>query len=49
MLKLLQKLEELFDGTLGTCKTDPANFELKRELESNMIANIFSTKGKQGS
>ena len=23
LLKLLQNIEELFDGTLGTCKTDP--------------------------
>ena len=24
--KLLEKLEELFDGTLGTWKTDPVDF-----------------------
>ena len=29
LLKLLQKLEELFDGTLGTWETDPVDFELK--------------------
>ena len=29
LLKLLQKLEELFDGTLGTWKTDPVDFKLK--------------------
>ena len=29
LLKLLQKSEELFDGTLGTCKRDPLYFELK--------------------
>ena len=29
LLKLLQKSEEFFDGTLGTYKTDPVNFELK--------------------
>ena len=28
-LKLLQKSEELFDGTLGTWKTHPSYFELK--------------------
>jgi hypothetical protein len=28
-LKLLQKFEELFDGSLGTWKTDPINLELK--------------------
>ena len=26
LLKLLQKSEELFDGTLGTWKTDPVDF-----------------------
>ena len=26
ILKLLQKIEYLFDGTLGTCKTDPVDF-----------------------
>ena len=30
LLKLLQKFEELFDGTLGTWKTDPVDFKLKR-------------------
>ena len=28
-LELLQKPEELFNGTLGTRKTDPVHFELK--------------------
>ena len=28
-IKLLQTFEELFDGTLGTWKTDPVDFELK--------------------
>ena len=27
--KLLHKSEEFFDGTLGTRKTDPVDFELK--------------------
>ena len=27
--KLLQKIEELFDGTFGTRKTDPVDYELK--------------------
>ena len=26
LLKLLQKFEELLDGTLGTCKTYPVDF-----------------------
>ena len=29
MLKLLHKFEDLFNGTLGTWKTDSVNFELK--------------------
>ena len=29
LLKLLQKLEELFGGRFGTWKTDPVYFELK--------------------
>ena len=31
-LKLLQKFEELLDGTLGTWKTDPVDFELKEDM-----------------
>ena len=31
LLKLLQKFGELFDGTLGTWKTDPLDFELKED------------------
>ena len=30
-LKRLPKSEELFDGTLGTWKIDPVNFELKED------------------
>ena len=33
-LKLLQKFEELFDGTLGTHKTDPVEFEAKEDAET---------------
>ena len=29
LLKLLQKFEEFFDGTLGTWKTDAVDFKLK--------------------
>ena len=29
LLKLLEKFEELFNGTLGTWKTDPVDFEKK--------------------
>ena len=34
LLKLLQKFEEFFDGTLGTSKTDPVDFELKYYMKS---------------
>ena len=33
LLKLLQISEELFDGTLGTWKTDPVEFELKDDAK----------------
>ena len=29
LLKLLQNFEEFFGGTIGTCKIDPVEFELK--------------------
>ena len=32
-LKLLQIFEELFDGTLGTWKIDPVDFELKEDAK----------------
>ena len=31
LLSLLQRFEELFDGTLGTWKIDPVEFELKEK------------------
>ena len=33
-IKLLQKLEELFDGTLGTWKMDPVDFGLKEDTKT---------------
>ena len=33
LLKVLQKNEEFFDGTLFACKTDTVNFELKQDAE----------------
>ena len=33
LLELLQKLEELFDGTLGTWKKYPIGFELKEDAK----------------
>ena len=33
MPQLLQKFEELFDGTLGTWITDPVYFELKEDAK----------------
>ena len=31
--KLLQNFEDFFDGTLGTWKTDPVDFELKENTK----------------
>ena len=39
MLKLLEKFEELFNGTLGTWKTDPVDFEKKQD--ANPICPIL--------
>ena len=33
LLKLLQKFEYLFDGTLGTWKTAPVDFKLKDNVK----------------
>ena len=33
LLKLLKESEELFNGTLGTQKTDPLDFELKEDAK----------------
>ena len=33
LMKLLQKFEDMFDGTLGTWGTDSADFELKEDAE----------------
>ena len=33
LLKLLHKLEEFFDWTLGTWKTDPVDFEFKKDVK----------------
>ena len=32
--KLLQEVEELFDGTLSTWKTDPVDFKIKENKKS---------------
>ena len=32
LLKLLLKFEELFDGILGTWKTDPVDLDLKEDV-----------------
>ena len=34
LLKLLQKFEDLFGGTLGTWKIDPVDFELKYDMNT---------------
>ena len=38
LLKLLQKVDGFFCGTLSTCKIDPVEFELK--YSSNTICSI---------
>ena len=45
LLKLLQIFEELFDGRLGTWKTNPVDFRLERGCEADMLITISSTKG----
>ena len=42
LLKLLQKFEDMFDGTLGTWKTDPV---VEIGCKANLLATISSTKG----
>jgi hypothetical protein len=37
LLKLLQKFEDLFDGTLGTWKTDPLDLELIKTISCQTI------------
>ena len=45
LLQLLQKLKELFDGTLDTWKTDPVNFELKESVKP-ICSRLSSTRTK---
>ena len=44
LLKLLQKLEELFNGTLGTRKNRFSRIWVKRGHKDNMLATITSTR-----
>ena len=44
LLKLLQKIEQLFDGTLGAWKTDPVDFKLNNNLK--LISQDHSQKYK---
>ena len=37
LLKLSQKIEELFDGKIGTCKTDPVDSKLRED--ENLICS----------
>ena len=47
MIELLHKFEELFNGTLGTCKKDPVYFKFEIKCGANMLATISSTEGTQ--
>ena len=33
LLKLLQKFQKLFDGTIGNWKTDPVDFQLREDAK----------------
>ena len=33
LIKILQRFEEFFHGTLGACKTDPVDFMLKEDAK----------------
>ena len=46
LLKLLQKYEDLFDGTLGTWKTYLVKFKRKEDMKT-MFKTTFSTKFTQ--
>ena len=45
LLKLLQKVEELFGGKLGTLKNKSVDFKLKRGCEADMFNTIYITEG----
>ena len=40
LLKLLQKFEDLFDGTLGTWEKYPVDFELKKSISQYACNHI---------
>ena len=48
MLKLLQTFKELLDGTLGTWKTDPLDFELKEEVNPICLLPYSVSKVHEG-
>ena len=45
LLKLLQKFEEFFYGTLGIWKTDPVDFKLNRMRGQYDRGHVKRTKG----
>ena len=47
ILKLLQKFEEFFNGTLGTWQNISSKLRTKRVCKSSMLANILSTEATQ--
>ena len=44
LIKLLQSIEELFDGTLGTWKIDPVDFDLKEDAKPIFLIPYPVTK-----
>ena len=44
LLKLLQEIEELFDGTRGTWKKDPVDFGLKEDAKPRFLRTYLVQK-----
>ena len=40
LLKILQKIEDLFNGTLGTREKDPVDYGLKEDMKPNPLPNV---------
>ena len=47
LLKLLQKCKELFNGTLGSHKKDPVDFELKEYANPVIFLSDFRNLNKK--
>ena len=47
LLKILQKTEELFYGTLGTWEKDPVDSGLKKDVKPNPLPNVQKEMSKE--